>query len=168
MSVECLKSSSSLLDGAEVDVSEALERAGVTVGGERDTGDVAVLLEDLLDALVGAVEGEVAEEEGVGRSAALIPVLVGARALVGLLAGSAEVDVEATAVKLVLVHLGLGLGSIVGAGELDVAEALGAAALAVGDDTATRDLTEALELTAEPVLINVPAQAAYEEVLDTL
>jgi hypothetical protein len=168
LTVQSLKGSSGLLNGAEVDVSETLERTSVTVGRERDTGDVAVFLEDLLDALVGAVEGKVAEEESVGGGAALVTVLVGAGALVGLLAGGAEVDVQRTAVKLVLVHLGLGLSSVGSVGELDVSETLGAAALTVGDDTASGDVTEALELAAEPVLIDVPAQAADEEVLDTL
>ena len=65
-------------------------------------------------------------------------------------------------------HLLLGLSSICGGLELDVTEALGAARLAVADDTAASDGTELLELTVEPVLIDVPAQAANEEVLDAI
>jgi hypothetical protein len=168
LAVQSLEGSSSLLSCGEVDVSEALERAGVAVGGERDTGDAAVLGEDLLDRVVGAVERQVAEEEGVGRSTALVAVLGGAVVLCGLLTGSAEVDVQIAAIKLRLVHLFLGGGSLSSSGELDVSETLGATGLAVGDDTAAGDVTEPLELAAEPVLIDVPAQAANEQVLDAL
>jgi hypothetical protein len=56
LAVQSLKSGGSLLLGAEVDVSETLEGTSVAVGWERDTGDVTVLLENLLDALVGALE----------------------------------------------------------------------------------------------------------------
>jgi hypothetical protein len=168
--VESVKSRLGLLSGREVDVSETLEGTGLAVCGQRDTGNVAVLLEGLLDDLVGAVEREVTEEESVAGGAALVAVLVGTvEGLVGrLLAGSAEVDVEGTAVKLVSHHLLLGLSSSIGILKLDVTETLGAAGLAVADDTAAGDGTEVLELTAEPVLIDVPAQAANEEVLDTL
>lgn len=168
--VEGLESSGSLLSGREVDVAETLEGTGLTVGGEGDTGDVAVLLESLLDDLVRAVEGEVTEEEGVAGSRALVAKLVGAvEGLVGrLLAGSGEVNVEGTAIELVSHHLLLGGGSSGSIIELNVTETLGAAGLAVADDTAADDVTEALELAAEPVLVNVPAQAANEEVLDTL
>jgi MFS family permease len=56
LAVQSLKSGGSLLLGAEVDVSETLEGTSVAVSWERDTGDVTVLLENLLDALVGALE----------------------------------------------------------------------------------------------------------------
>ena len=45
---------------------------------------------------------------------------------------------------------------------------LGAASLTVSDDPAANDLTEALELAAKPVLVDVPAQVADEQVLDAL
>jgi phage terminase Nu1 subunit (DNA packaging protein) len=94
LAVQSLKSGGSLSLGAEVDVSETLERTGVAVGGERDTGDVAVFSEDLLDALVAAFERDVAEEEGVAGSAALVTVLVRTGTTFGLLlTRSAEVDV---------------------------------------------------------------------------
>jgi hypothetical protein len=66
------------------------------------------------------------------------------------------------------VHLLLGLRGISSVGELDVTETLSTASLTVSDDTAANDLTEALELAAEPVLIDVPAHVTNEEVLDTL
>jgi hypothetical protein len=168
LTVQCLKGSSGLVNRAEVDVTEALERTSVTVGGKRDTGNVAVLSEDLLDTVVAAVEGQVSEEEGVGRSTALVAVFVGTSALVRLLTRSAEVDVERATVKLILVHLSLSLGGIGSAGKLDVTETLGAATFAVGDDTAAGDVTEALEFATKPGLVNVPAQAANEQVRDTL
>jgi hypothetical protein len=185
LAVQSLKSGGSFSLVAEVDVSETLERTSVTVGGERDTGDVAVLSEDLLDALVAALEGDVAEEEGVAGRATLVAVLVATGTGVGLLlAGSAEVDVQLATVELELVHLLLGLGSIGSVGELNVTETikvsegsrimrsgdipLGAAGLTVSDDTAANDLTEALELATEPVFIDVPAHVTNEEVLDAL
>ena len=168
--IESLESGGSLLSGREVDVTETLEGTGLAVSGKRDTGDVAVLLEGLLDNLVAAVEGEVTKEEGVAGSGALVTELVGAlEGLVGrLLTGSGEVDVEGTTVELVAHHLLLSLGGSLGGVELDVTETIGAARLAVADNTAADDVTELLELAVEPVLINVPAQAANEEVLDTL
>ena len=45
---------------------------------------------------------------------------------------------------------------------------LGTASLAVSNDTATNDLTEALKLAAEPVFVDVPAHVANEEVGDAL
>lgn len=45
---------------------------------------------------------------------------------------------------------------------------LGAAGLTISDDTAANDLTEALELAAKPVLVDVPAHVADKEVLDAL
>ena len=44
----------------------------------------------------------------------------------------------------------------------------GTASLAVSNDTATNDLTEALKLAAEPVFVDVPAHVANEEVGDAL
>ena len=168
LTVQSLESSSSLLGGGEVDVSETLERAGVAVGGKGDTSDAAVLGEDLLDGIVGAVKGQVAEEESVGGSAALVAVFVGASVLVRLLTRSAKVHVQLATIELILVHLLLSLGSVGGISKLDVTKALGAPRLAVSNDTAANDVAEALELAAEPVLINVPAQAANEQVLDTV
>jgi hypothetical protein len=168
LAVQGLERSGGLLGCCEIDVSKALERAGVTVGREGDTGNATVLGEDLLDRIVGAVKGQVAEEKGVGRSAALVTVLGGAVVLGRLLAGSAEVDVQVAAIKFRLVHLLLGSGSLSSSGEFDVSETLGATGLAVGDDTAAGDITEPLELAAEPVLIDVPAQATNEQVLDAL
>jgi hypothetical protein len=40
--------------------------------------------------------------------------------------------------------------------------------LTIGDDAATSELTERLELASEPGLIDVPAEVANKEVLDTL
>lgn len=170
--VESLQGGGSLLLGLEVDVAEALRVAGLTVGRQRDAGDGAVLAEVLGDDLVGGVEGDVADEQRVAGGGALVAVAVGAVAgtLAVLLggAGSAEVDVHLAAIELVLVHLLLGLLSIGGAGELNITEALGAAALAVGDDADAGDLAELLELALEPLLVDGPGQIANEEVLDTL
>jgi hypothetical protein len=45
---------------------------------------------------------------------------------------------------------------------------LGTLSLAVGDDAAAGDLTIALKLASEPVLVDAPAEVSDEEVLDTL
>lgn len=171
LTVQSIKSGSCLLLGTEVDIAEALDGASVAICGQRDASDVAILGEDLLDALVGAVERKVTEEQGVAGSATLVTVLVGTiigLASVRLLAGGAEVDVQLAAIELVLVHLGLSLRGISNLSELNVSEALGATSLAVGDDTASDDFAEALELAAEPILVNVPAHVANKEVLNTL
>jgi hypothetical protein len=39
--------------------------------------------------------------------------------------------------------------------------------VAIGHDAAASDLSEALEFTLEPLLINVPAEVTDEEILDT-
>lgn len=83
-------------------------------------------------------------------------------------------------------HLLLGLGGIGSVGKLNVTESttiistwpaekellenlpLGTTSLTVGDDTAADNLAKALKLTTEPVLVNVPAHVANEQVLDAL
>lgn len=158
--VHGLKSTSGLLDRGELNVTVALGGASVTVGGETDAVDVAVLAEVASEAVLGSVEGKVAAEES-GRGNALL-VTVGLGAVVGAvatvllgLAGRAEVASEGAAVNLDTVLVVESLNGSVGVGELDVGEALGATRVGVGDD-ADGDGRAVLELTAEPVLVNVP------------
>jgi hypothetical protein len=157
LAIQSLKSSGSLLSGGEVDIPKAFQCASVAVGRKGNTSDGAVLSKDLLDGIVGAVEREVAKKERIGWSAALVSVLIGAIVTSRLVTRSAEIDVQFTAIKLILVHLGLRLDSIINVGEFDVPEALGATTFTVGDDTAASDLSELLELTTEPIFIDVPA-----------
>jgi hypothetical protein len=157
LAIQSLKGSGSLLSSGEVDIPKAFQCASVAVGRKGNTSDGAVLSEDLLDGIIGAIEREVAKEKRIGWSAALVSVLVGAVVTGRLVTRSAEIDIQFTAIKLILVHLGLRLDSIFDVGEFDVPEALGATTFAVGDNTAASDLSEFLELTTEPILIDVPA-----------
>ena len=109
--------------GSEVNIPKAFERAGVTIGRQRDTGDATILGEDFLDALVGAVEGYVAKEQGIARSATLITISVGTiigLAGVRLLARRAEVNIQSASIKFVLMHFSLSLGCGGGISEFDV------------------------------------------------
>ena len=126
LAAQAIKSSLGLLDRAELDVSETLGGTGVAVGGQGDTSDLAVLAESLANALVGGVEGEVANEEGVAGSTALVAELLGASGtlVLVLLAGLAEVDVQGAAIEVGVVESLLGGLRSVGGGELNVTEAV--------------------------------------------
>lgn len=156
-----LESSSGLLDGIEVNVSETLQVTALTVSREGDTADGAIWLESLHDELVVGLERHVTEEEGVGWCAALVTELAStggceAVGVVGLWwAGSAEVDVELAAIKGGTLLCGVCLGGVVSIGELDVSESLGATRFAVSDN-ASAAFTEFLELGLEHGLVNIP------------
>jgi hypothetical protein len=127
-----------------------------------------VLLEVLGDGVLVSIEGDVADEEGGGRSVGGVTVAGGA--VVALVAGSiigargAEVEAELTSVKLGAV-LGLeGLLCALRVRELDVSETLATAGVAIGDDPHASELTKLLEFAGEPLLIDVPADVANEEV----
>lgn len=124
LSAQTVKSGLSLLDSGELNVSEALGGTSVTVGGERDTGNLAVLAESLANGVVGGVEGEVSNEQSVAGSAALVTELLGASStlVLVLLAGLAEVDVQSTTVKVGIVEGLLGRLRSVGGCELNVTE----------------------------------------------
>lgn len=103
--LESIESTLRLVDGAEANVTEALRHAILRLCGEGDTGDGAVLLEELGDAVGGSVEGQVADEDGVGGPAGSITVPLGAvvGAVPGVLAfraRSAEVKVERAAIEV--------------------------------------------------------------------
>lgn len=124
LSAQTIKSSLGLLDVGELNVSETLGGTSLTVGGKRDTGNLAVLAESLTDGLVGRVEGEVSDEQSVAGSAALVTELLGAGGTLVLVlrAGLAEVDVQGTAVEVRVVKSLLGRLSSVGGCELNVTE----------------------------------------------
>lgn len=103
--LESIESALRLIDGAEANVTEALGHAILRLGGQGNTGDGAVLLEELGDAVGGSVEGQVADEEGVGGPVGRIAVPLGAvvGAVPGVLAfrtRSAEVKVERAAIEV--------------------------------------------------------------------
>ena len=129
-----------------------------------------MLLEVLGEGALVSLEGDVADEEGLGGRVLDVAELGGAVVLLLLgslgvvVAGSGEVDTEATAVKLVAVTALEGLGTGLGVGELDVTEALAAARVTVGDDADALELAELLELAGEPLFVDVPAKIADEQV----
>jgi hypothetical protein len=158
-----------LLNGRELNVTEALGAAGLLLGGQTDAEDAALGTEDLVESILSGTERKVANEEGVALGAGLVTVRTGTglntvTTLLVVLAASGVVKVDGTAVEVGTL-LGLhGLSGIGSVGELDVAEATGAARLTVGDNAAAGELTELGELTLEPLLVDVPGEVADEEV----
>mgnify|MGYP001596329099 FL=1 len=128
-----------------------------------------MLAESLAEHVLVGLEGDVADEKGVGLWVLGITVglgaSVGAVLWCGVVTGSREVNVGlATVDESTLLGLE-GSGGIGGVGELNVTETLGATRLAVGDDASASDLTELLKLAVQPLVINVPAQVTNEQVL---
>jgi hypothetical protein len=158
-----------LINGRELNVTEALGAAGLLLGGQTDAEDAALGTEDLVESILSGTERKVANEEGVALGAGLVTVRTGTglntvTTLLVVLAASGVIKVDGTAVEVGTL-LGLhGLSGIGSVGELDVAEATGAARLTVGDNAAAGELTELGELTLEPLLVDVPGEVADEEV----
>lgn len=169
LAVEGGVSSLGLLDGGELDVTEALGATGLLLSGETDTEDGTLGTEDLVESILSGAEGKVTNEESVALGAG--GVTEGASTVLGAVstglgsgAGSSVVKVDGTAIEvgtLLGVHGLNGIGSV---DELNVSETAGAAGLTVGDNAATGELTELGELTLEPLLIDVPGQVTDEEV----
>lgn len=161
VAVESTVSSLGLIDGRELNVTEALGAAGLLLSGETNSENGALGAEDLVESILSGAEGKVANEESVALGAGLVTIgastILGAVGTLGLgLTGSGVVEVDGAAIKIGTL-LGLhGLSGIGGAVVLNVAEATGAASLAVGDNADTGELTELGELTLEPLLIDVP------------
>jgi len=169
LTVESTVGSLGLINGGELNVTEALGAAGLLLGRKTNAEDGTLGTEDLVESILSGAEGKVTNEESVTLGAGL--VAVGASTVLGTvstglgsLAGSSVVKVDGTAVKIGTL-LGIhGLGSIDSAVELNVTESAGAAGLTVGDNADTGEFTELGELTLEPLLIDVPGQVADEEV----
>ena len=125
--------------------------------------------ESLTKSVLVNLEGDVTDEKGVRLWVLGVTVLLGT--LVGTLTWSGgvtrsrEVNVGLTTIDESTLLSLKSLGGISRVGELDVTETLGAASGLVTDDTGSGDLTELLELTVEPLVINVPAQVTNEQVL---
>lgn len=169
LAVEGGVSSLGLINGGELDVTEALGATGLLLSGETDTEDGTLGTEDLVESILSGAEGKVTNEESVALGAG--GVTEGASTVLGAVstglgsgAGSSVVKVDGTAVEvgtLLGVHGLNGIGSV---DELNVSESAGAAGLTVGDNAAAGELTELGELTLEPLLIDVPGQVTDEEV----
>jgi hypothetical protein len=123
-------SGASLIDGGELDVTEALGTAIIGVGGQTDSENGTLLTEDITESILGGAEGEVANEQSVALGAGGVTEALGTglstlTLLLVVLAASGVVQVDGTAVNLGTL-LGLeGLGGIGSVGVLDVTESVG-------------------------------------------
>lgn len=79
-----------------------------------------------------------------------------------------EVDIGLATINVLILLGSKGSSSGGRAGELNVSESLGASTLTIGDDVCTGDLSELLELTVQPLVIDVPAQVTNEQVLASI
>jgi len=150
-----------LIDRTELDVTETLGLTGLAVSGETDRDDLSALGKGTTEIVLGSVERQVSDEEGVG-SLTLGGVVEGLGTSLLLGAGLGEVDTDGATVNLLA---GKGQSSVgtLSVGELDVSETLGALGVAVGDDTDIKDLTALGELGAEPVVIDVPGETTDKD-----
>lgn len=141
----------------------------VHVSWKSDIDDSAVSTESLADDILVGLERDVTNEESVGLWVLLVTVglgaSVGAVLWCSVVAWGREVNVGLTSIDKSTLLGGQSLSGIGGVGELNVTETLGAAGVAVRDDTGAGDLTELLELAVQPLVINVPAQVTNEKVL---
>ncbi len=139
------------------------------ISWESNVDDGSMLSESLTDHVLINIKGQVTAEESVRRWVGRVTELgsSGLSTVLWCLLGSwgREVDICWASIDI-LVLLGLeSSGGRLRLGELNVSETTGSARLLVSDDTGAGDLSELLELTVEPLIINVPAQVADEQVL---
>lgn len=125
--LESIESSSSLVNGRELDVAEALGTPGLGVRGQTDAREAAVLREHLANHALVSAESNVADEKGVALRAGLVTERLGAAlSLLSVVVGRAsvgEVEVDGTTINLSTLLRLVSLGRIGGAGELDITEA---------------------------------------------
>lgn len=152
-------------------MSSRIREGHIHISWESDINDSSMLAESLANSVLINIEGQVTQEESVGRRVG--GVAKGCSTTLGTLsgriigAGSGEVDVGLATVDQ-SAFLGLESSSSGSrAGELNISETPGAATLAVTDDTGARDLSELLKLTHEPLIIDIPAQITDKQVLGT-
>ena len=138
------------------------------VGWKSDINDSSMLSESFANHILVGSERKVTEEERIRWRilgvAEFLSTFVGAFLRGVVVARSGEVNVGLTTVN----HgafLGLeSSGAVGGFVEVNISKALGATALLVCDDTSARNLSKFLELTVEPLIIDVPAQVANKQV----
>ena len=138
----------------ELNVAEALEVAGLAVGGEADLGDGAAVAEGLADRLLVDVPGQVADEDG---EAALLLLGGGAGGVDGL--GSAVLDGQPAAVEVGPVQGDAGLG-VLGGAEVDDGGARRAAVVLEGELDGLGSLAALGEELLDLLLGGAPGQAA--------
>lgn len=131
-----------------------------------------MLLEVLTNHVLGGIKTNVANEQGSGWLAGhiaklgptVLAALLGRCVVAAWLAWGAEVDADLAVVEIGAVLSLKGFGGVCCIDKLDVAEALAAATVAVGDDANARQLAKLLEFAGEPLLIHVPAEVADKQV----
>jgi len=157
-----------LLDGAVLDVTEALGTAGLGVSGQTDAEDTTVLAEAVTESVLRGAEGKVTDEQSVASGASLVTeragTVLGTVTILIVLTASGVVKVDGTAVNISTLLSGHSLGGIGSVGELNVTETTGAARVTVSHNAGASELTELAELALEPLLIDVPGQVADEKV----
>lgn len=124
--------------------------------------------EGLTNHVLISTERKVTKEQGirrrVGGVAELSSTVVGTLLWGIVVTRGGEVDIGLTSIDQCAL-LGLeSSGAVGGVVEIDISEALGATSCLVRDDTSARDLSELLELTVQPLIINVPAQVTDKQV----
>lgn len=105
-----------LLDGRELDVTEALGLARLAVGGKTDRKDLTALGKGAAEIVLSGSEGQVADEKGVG-SLTSRGVVEGLGLLLGARLG--KVNTDGTAVNLLAGKGQSSLGTL-GGGKVDV------------------------------------------------
>ena len=138
----------------ELNVAEALEVAGLAVGGEADLGDGAAVAEGLADRLLVDVPCQVADEDG---EAALLLLGGGAGGVDGL--GSAVLDGQPAAVEVGPVQGDAGLG-VLGGAEVDDGGARRAAVVLEGELDGRGSLAALGEELLDLLLGGAPGQTA--------
>ena len=116
-----------------------------------------------------SLKRQVTQEESIGRRIGRVAKSsstgVGTLLWCSVVAGSREINISLTTVNQRTL---LGLESSSGIRRIDklnISETLGSSSRFIADDASTRDLTELLKLTVQPLIINVPAQVTNEQVL---
>jgi hypothetical protein len=155
----------STLDSLELNVSETLGGAGLTVGWQTDGLNSTVFSESVVQRVFVGGEGHVADPQGGAWRVLLVTELLGSllRVLRGRSSGSV-VDVDRSTVNLLAVQLD-SLGGSLEFGKLDVTESTGSVLFSVHHDSHADDLTTFLELGLEPVVVDVPRERTDKDVL---
>ena len=121
LSVQGLPRLGSTLDVNEVSVGEASGLAGPAVDGDTDVNDVANVAEKVVQVLVGHLERHVADEDGLGRGAGDVWLLVG---VPGLFLGLVELANQVAALEDLHVEVLDGRLGVLNALVLDVSESV--------------------------------------------
>lgn len=125
--------------------------------------------ESLANRILVSTECKVANEEGVRRRVLrvteLLSTVVGALLWCGVVARGREIDIGLTTINHGTLLGRKSSSTVGGLVELNVAKALGSTRVTVGNDTGSRNLTKLLELTVQPLVVDVPAQVTNEQVL---